>query len=160
MSSRNIALHAARHDGDDAHAQRRQLNAQRVRVSVQSGFGGGVHGCEDIRHDACETSGLDNCALGFDQHGCEDLAEAHDGEDVGIERLLHLAHVDVGSRDGVVAASVVVEYVELAARDFGDTVAEARDGLFVGQLERDVGDGIVGRRIFGRIANCGQDVEA
>lgn len=132
VGSRNVALHAARHDCDNAHAEGRQLDAQRVRVGVQGSFGGRVYGCEDVGHDASETSGLNDGALAFDQHRCEDLAEAHDGEDVCIECLLHLAHVDVGGSDSVVAASIVVEHMELATCDFGDAVAQVRDGVIVG----------------------------
>lgn len=160
MSSRDVALDAAGDNGYDAHSQRGQLDAECVRVGMQSGLCGGIYRGEDVGHDACEAPCLNNGAFCFNQHGCEDLTKLHDGEDVSIEGFLDLAHVDVGGGDGVITTGVVIEDVEAAAGHIGDAVAQMRYRGMMRELERQVRDVVAWGCVFGRVADGGQNVEA
>ena len=60
LRPRNPALDAAGDDGDDGYAKGRQLDAERVAVSVQSGLGRVVDGTEDVGDHACQRADLDD----------------------------------------------------------------------------------------------------
>lgn len=80
---RNVGSDTASHDGDDTHIERRQLDSECVAVAVESRFGGVVDGAKDVGNDTRHTADLDNSSLCVDQERREDLAQPHDGEDVG-----------------------------------------------------------------------------
>lgn len=131
LGPRDAALDPAGDDRDDADAERRHLDTQRVCIGVQRGLGGVVHAPEDVRHHTGQAADHDDRAFRFNQQRRKDLAQAHDGEDVGFEDIADGGEVDVQRGDGVVDAGVVDEVVEAAAAEqWVEGVEERLDGCF------------------------------
>lgn len=161
LRTSDITLHPTRNDINNAHAKRRQLDAQRGRIGVQRGFGGIVDGAEDVGCHGGDAADLHDGAAGGEQERREGLAERHDAEDIGFECFAHLGGLDFQSGDGVVAAGVVDEVVELALGAGGNFLDEGGDAVGGGDFEGEgfnsergqVGDG-------GAVAGGGEDAEA
>ena len=96
---------------DNTHAQRAKFDAQCIAVGMQSGLGSIVRGAVDMRHEARDAANLDDHAFGMDQERSEDLAHAHDGEEVDFEKVLNLLEINIKGWNRVVAAGVVDEDV-------------------------------------------------
>ena len=99
---RDPALHAASDDGDDLDAKGLEFDAQGIGVGVQGRFGGVVDGAEDVGDDGCDGADLDDGAARGDQERGEELADVHDGEDVGLEGGVDFGEGDVQGRHRVV----------------------------------------------------------
>lgn len=117
LGPRDTALDAARHDRDNADAERCHLDTQRVCISVQRGLGCVVHAPKDVRYHASQAANHDDRAFCFDQQRREDLAHAHDGEDIGFKDIADRDEVHVQGGDGVVDAGVIDEVIEAAAAE-------------------------------------------
>ncbi len=98
----NPALDATGDNGDDRDTERRQLDAEGVAVSVESGLGGVVDGAEDVGYHSCHRPDLDDRPFRSHQQGGEGLTDAHHGKHVDFERLLHFVEVDVEGRNRVI----------------------------------------------------------
>ena len=127
---------------------------------MQRGFGGVVWRAPYIGHDASYGARLDDCAFPFNQEWYKLPAHLHDSEDVGLEKLVQLRLVVVKRRDNVVPASIVVQDVELAIRHRRDALAESSDRFIARELEGQVGDIGMRRRVLGRIAHGAENLEA
>ena len=104
--ARNLAADRSRHGDHDADAERLELETEGTRVRDDGALGGAVDGAEHVRGDGGQGSDVDDEALGGDQLVGKGLAHGHDAEDVGLEGLAHVVHVDVGCGVGVGAAAV------------------------------------------------------
>lgn len=98
----NPALDPTGDDGDDGDAERRQLDAEGVAVSVEGRLGGVVDGAEDVGYHSRHRPDLDDRPFRSHEQGGEGLTDAHHGKHVDFERLLHFVEVDVESGNGVI----------------------------------------------------------
>ena len=69
---------------------------------MQGGFGGIVHGAEDVGDNPSERADLDNSSAGTDEERGEGGADVYDGEEVRGECDLDLGEGDFEGGDGAI----------------------------------------------------------
>ena len=162
LHARNVALDPARDDGDHMHAKGPQLDAQAVGVRLERRLGRIVDAAPHVGNLARHAANLHDRAFGLDQQRREGVADAHHGEDVDVEDVLHLLHVDVQAGHVVVAPGVVDEVVQAAAggQAFDFAVESGDRGRVVDdegeRLDADVGEVGDARGL----AACREDAQA
>ena len=114
LYARDVALDGSRVDGDDVHAERRQLHAQGVVVGVQRGLRGVVYCAPNVRHEAGDGADVDDRALRGEEQWQKRLHHSHQPKQIRLEGGADLGRVGVGRGDGVVwrwrASAAVDDY--------------------------------------------------
>lgn len=157
----DIGVDGAGQGDHDPDAKGPQLLAQGARVAVNSALGGAVGGAEGVRRDRGDRRQIDDQALGRDEQAGEGLDHGHDPEDIRIKRSPHVLHIQIRGGDGMGAARIVHEDVELASRQPGHLVPALVDAALACDIEREAREsGLSGETSQdGRVAGCCDDMQ-